>query len=153
MAPRKLSLEDYEITQDGQVINKETGYVLAGQPNGKGYLRVSIGGQFMFIHRLVAEKYLPNPDGKEQINHINGIKTDNRVENLEWATNQENRDHAVKEKLHLQGEDCSWSKLDWDKVNYIRQHPEITAAQLARDFGVARKTVSDARNFKTWKNP
>lgn len=151
MAPRKLSLEDYEITAQGQVINKTNGHALKGQPNAKGYLRVSIGGKLMFIHRLVAEKYIPNPDNKEQINHINGDKTDNRAENLEWVSNQENRNHAVKEKLHLQGEDCKQSKLDWEKVNYIREHPEVTIKYFSELYSVSRSTISDVRHYRTWK--
>lgn len=105
----------------------------------------------MFIHRLVAEKYIPNPDNKEQINHINGDKTDNRAENLEWVSNQENRNHAVKEKLHLQGEDCKQSKLDWEKVNYIREHPEVTIKYFSELYSVSRSTISDVRHYRTWK--
>lgn len=152
MAPRKLSLEDYEITKNGDIINKHTGHILKGQPNAKGYLRISIGGKLMFIHKLVAEKYVPNPDNKEQINHIDGNKLNNSADNLEWCTNQENRNHAVKEKLHLQGEDCNWSKLDWDKVNYIRAHPEVTIKYFAELYGVSRSTISDVRHYRTWKN-
>lgn len=151
MAPRKLTINDYDITKDGSVINKITGHTLAGQPNGKGYLRVSIGRQLMFIHRLVAEKYIPNPENKEQVNHINGNKLDNRACNLEWVSNQENRNHAIQEDLHLQGEKCKWSKLNWEKVNYIREHPEISTQFFAEQYGVNVSTIRDVKSYKTWK--
>ena len=92
---KKYTINDYEITKEGQIINKHNGHIVKPQPNSKGYLRVSIGGKLKFVHRLVAEKYIPNPENKPQVNHKNCIKIDNRVENLEWVTNQENRNHMV----------------------------------------------------------
>lgn len=151
--PRKqLTLDDYEITRDGQVINKTNGHVLKPQPNGKGYLRVHIDGKLRFVHRLVAEKYIPNPNNYEQVNHIDGNKLNNSADNLEWVTNQENRDHAVETGLHLQGEDCSWSKLNWQKVDFIRTHLELSVQELAEIFNCSPSTIKDVRNYKTWKH-
>lgn len=151
MAPRRLTIDDYEITRDGQIINKHTGHILKPQPNGKGYLRVSIGKKLQFVHRLVAEKYIPNPEGKEQVNHKDGNKLNNSADNLEWVTNQENRTHAVENGLHLAGEDCPWSKLTASDVHFIREHSEIDPWDLADILRVSEKTIRDARDGKTWK--
>ena len=147
------TVDDYEITYDGQIINKHNGHILKGQPNSKGYLRVIIGKKFMFIHRLVAEKWVPNPDNKAQVNHKDGNKLNNSADNLEWVDNLENRQHAVKEFLHLQGEDCSYSKLNWDAVDYIRRNPDhLTQKELGKMFGVNQSTISCVINYRTWKN-
>lgn len=147
-----LKLSDYIINENGQIINKKNGHVLKGQPNGKGYLRVSIGGRLYFIHRLVAEKYIPNPDGKPQVNHIDGDKTNNAASNLEWATNKENRIHALKNGLHLKGEQCPWSKLTPDDVQYIRNHKDRSNTVLANQFNVSRSTIRAVKNNLSWKN-
>lgn len=146
------TIDDYDITYDGQVINKHNGHVLKGQPNSKGYLRVTIGKKLMFIHRLVAEKWIPNPENKEQVNHKDGNKLNNSASNLEWVSNQENRTHAVKDFLHLQGEDCPWSKLNWEIVEYIRVNPDnLLQRELGEKFGVSRSTIGDIVNYRTWK--
>ena len=150
---RKYTLDDYEITYDGRVINKHNGYILKGRPNSKGYLRVSIGKKLMFIHRLVAEKYVPNPNGKEQVNHKDGNKLNNCADNLEWVSNKENRNHAVENFLHLQGEDCPYAELNWETVEYIRANPDhLLQRELGEMFGVARTTIGDIVNYRTWKN-
>ena len=148
---KTLSLTDYIITKEGEIFNKRNGKKLKPQKNGKGYLRISIGGKLMFVHRLIAELYIPNPDNKPQVNHINGNKLDNRVENLEWVTNMENRKHALINLLHYQGEQCSWSKLNKEKVDFIRLHKELSNKELATLYGVSVGTIKDVRKYRTWK--
>lgn len=149
---RRYDLSDYIVTKDGKVINKHNNKILKPQLNGKGYLRVGVGGKLMFVHRLVAEFHVPNPDNNPQVNHKDGNKLNNNADNLEWVTNQENRDHAVGNGLHIHGEGCPWACLTEESVKFIRKHPEIKAKELADLFGVSVSTIKDVRHNVTWKD-
>ena len=99
---------NYEITSDGRVFNfKKSKYLKPGL-NNTGYLSVklSMGGKQKThaIHRLVAIHFLNKPYLKNTVNHKNSIKTDNRVENLEWVTTKENIRHAIYNGLNKPGE-------------------------------------------------
>ena len=148
---RRFTLEDYEITRSGEVINKHTGKHVKPQKNGKGYYRVAIGKKLLFVHRLVAEKYIPNPDNKPQVNHKDGNKLNNCVDNLEWVTNKQNRDHAMKSGLHFCGEKCPWSKLTQNQVDFIRNHRELNSKELAKLFEVSESHVREIRRNESWK--
>lgn len=149
---KTLSLSDYTITENGEIINNRNGKKLKPQPNGKGYLRVSIGGKLQFIHRLVAEKYIPNPENKPQVNHKDGNKLNNSVDNLEWVSNMENRQHAVKNLLHLSGEKCPWSKITQKDVDFIRENKQYTARQIAEMFNISTTNVRTIRQGRSWKS-
>lgn len=118
-----------------------------------GYLHGLINGRNYSYHRIIAECFVSNPHNKSDINHINGIKTDNRAENLEWCTRSENVIHAYQTGLekHVVGINHPSSKLDDNLVRYIRESDKISY-KLAKELGVDSSTIRDIRNNKTWRH-
>lgn len=88
----------YEVSTRGRVRSVKRGKILRGHIlQGTGYQQVMLLGRArQLVHRMVALTFLPNPENKPQVNHKNGVKVDNWVENLEWATPSENQHHAIR---------------------------------------------------------
>jgi hypothetical protein len=86
-------ISGYFITTEGKIYNAKTKKFMLGY-NIKGYKRVFIKYKSYLVHRLLAIQFIDNPERKPFINHKNGIKDDNRLENLEWVTAKENTRHA-----------------------------------------------------------
>ena len=104
MASPITGFDNYTISEDGTVRNDSTGRPLKASVTPKGYKRIVLRKtgdrttHCFFIHRLVADAFLEKGDNTE-VNHINGDKADNRVENLEWCTREQNEQHAIKTGL------------------------------------------------------
>jgi len=123
----------------------------------KGYLRIKLQkegvGTNHFIHRLVGNSFLTKVDGKDEINHKNGVKSDNRAVNLEWCTSQENMKHAYTNGLmsKARGEKAGSSKLTEEKVLFIRNNKtDYTQKELGNMFGVSQSVISDVLTKKSW---
>jgi hypothetical protein len=126
-----VGYERYFISDTGIVIGRK-GKPLKHTITSEGYAEITITNargrnKRLIIHRLVAFAFIPNPENKPFVNHINGIKTDNSVENLEWVTQKENMIHAyhVLKTLNLRGrvfmgEKNGRAKLNKDSIYCIR---------------------------------
>ena len=124
-----------------------------------GYLRTALtkeGKKYMKpIHRLVALNFITNTNKKPCVNHKNGIKTDNRIENLEWCTVKENNIHAIIFGLsgQLPGEKHHMSKLKEKEVlEIINNKDNLSQWQLALVYNISQTQVSRIINKKTWKH-
>ena len=154
-------VECYEVSNLGRVrsFKKKTARMM-GQffYHGGSYLSVYLvtgnGSKrsYFAVHRLVAKAFIPNPENKPMVNHINGIKTDNRAENLEWCTQSENMHHAVRIGNIKTGEDCHRAKLTNEQAVYVRNNPDnLTLSQLGEIFGIMPESARAIQTGKAYK--
>lgn len=149
---------DYTVNPDGSIIGKLNSK-LKPQLDKYGYHVVNIYVNKKMktekIHRIVASCYIDNPENKPCVNHINGDKTDNRVENLEWCTVQENTIHSWNNKLSKarKGEKSNLAKLNRSQVDEIRslyKTKEFTHQELSDRYNISRSQIGNIVNNKRW---
>lgn len=128
-----------------------------------GYKRVRLLANGMDVttrvHRLVAELFVPNPEGKETVNHIDGNKLNNRADNLEWADRHEQLEHAYKMGLKKAARGCDnyQSKLTPEQVQAIRadykKHSrQFSSVKLGKKYGVSHRAILLIVKGETYRN-
>lgn len=142
---------NYMVDENGNVFSKRRNKILSPKINRDGYLRIQIWNknkcEFVGIHRLIAETFIPNPENKPFINHKNGDKQNNRVENLEWCTQKENIQHSLKMGLSKPSP-RNWKRLSkpvdqFDlNGNYIKTFP--SQIEVERQLGISHTNISYA---------
>jgi len=136
---------DYQIYEDGRVFSKHTRKFLKHRVNGGGYLYVSLfhkgEGKNHYIHRLVSSYYIPNPENRREVDHIDRNKKNNHVSNLRWATRSDNNQNKMKYSTNKSGHKC---------ISYHKTGGGWVYQKTLREKNVRRyfKTKTDALCFK-----
>ena len=126
--------------------------------DGAGYCQVTLcknkTHKSFRIHRLVCMAFHENPENKQTINHIDGVKSNNKLENLEWATQSENLKEAYRIGLRdFKGETAPFVKLTEKQVLEIRAKKAINPKEnIAIEYGVSVSAIYNILNRKTWKH-
>ena len=155
--------EGYYVSNTGNV--KSTKYtkerVLKTQITNSGYITVILfDGQknkkYHYIHRLVAESFIPKEVGLPLVNHLNGKKTDNRLDNIQWSNKKLNALHARDMGLlnPVKGEEHVRAEITENKVREIKKYLSqgIKHVDIAKQLGVSRTKVKDISAGRSWKH-
>jgi len=148
----------YLACENGFIYSKKTKRFLKPHLSKYGYFTVCLCKNNIKktyrVNRIIAETFLDNPENKPQVNHINGIKTDNTVKNLEWVTASENQKHASANNLYncRKGANNGNSRFKESEIVKIRQmySSNLTQKEIAKIFKTTQSTISGIVRGHVW---
>jgi hypothetical protein len=151
--------DNYLVNVDGKILNRRRRTIVKPVVTKKGYVEFDGVDKRITIHRCVAKTFIDNPENKETVNHIDGVKLNNNKNNLEWNTNAENALHkrinnlgkTYKAKQAATGSKNSQSKLTENKVHDIR-NSSLDNNSLSIKYNVSRSTIFDIKTHRSWKH-
>jgi len=137
---------DYLVTVDGRVFSLHTMRYLKNFTKAGDYVYVKIGSKSYRMHRLVAQTYIPNPENKAQVNHMDGNKYNNMLCNLEWATPSENMQHACDTGLRPISDLMRETGRTSPNLFVKNNTASITKLVLDEETGVFYESAKEAAN-------
>jgi predicted XRE-type DNA-binding protein len=144
----------YQVSNLGRVKSLRKNLIMKLCSANHGYLNVGLNKNLkksFYIHRLVAQAFIPNPENKPQVNHKDGNRLNNKVENLEWNTNYENMRHGYDTGLiDNKKENNGRSKLKEKDVIFIRKS-KLSQKELSEKFKISKCQINKIINNLFWK--
>ena len=162
------NLNRFEISTYGRLRNTNTQYIYKPNVLNSGYysVRTTLGKRndkiHILIHKAVAYTFLDNSNNLPEVNHKDGNKINNSIDNLEWCTSHENQQHkydiGLFDKSLISGENNHNAKLTIEDVEYIRQNyikgsRQFGIRAMARQFSVSHPTILSIIKYETWILP
>lgn len=148
----RVKREEFVLTKsiNGRAIeNRMKPIIKMSKNNGHGYYTIVICKRHYYIHRLVAEAFIANPENKPEVDHINGIRNDNRAENLRWVSRKDNMANPIAVELHKKNSIAQRKQiiqLDAATGGFIKEWDGITEA--AKELGLQRANIGRSANGK-----
>lgn len=134
----------YEISNLGRVKRCENQRLLKHLPHHQGYYLISLYrngvGEFKLLHRIIAEAFIPNPENKPCIDHINTIKSDNRIENLRWVTQKDNMNNPITKKKMS-------DSFNTELQRESQPSRSVDMLSMNNDYEQTFKSISEASRF------
>ena len=154
----EIQSNGYSIYGDGGVFSNKRNIFLKQKTQSNGYQSVTLSfgksKKTCNVHRLVALKYIPNPENKPHVNHIDGDKSNNHLGNLEWVTPKENTKHSIEKGLQSpQGETNANAKLTLEQVKEIKillTQVDVIKTEIAKKYGVSVSAIHDIDKKRNW---